>query len=251
MDVLMGNGGEDKLNGMAGADMLHGGDGDDTIAGGAGDDMIRGGAGADKLTGGGSGDADHFEFHSASDSQTGGYDAKSGAGTGMDTITDFESGTDKIVLSEALYDAIRGEIRREDDWANWKSVDADGPGNGTARTPITSINGTPTEFKAADGTDPAVIPDEGAMNLKDFIGDGKGLFETRGEDTSDDDSVGGNLTEYSIAVIQQTTANNEGLWVLFDVDGDGDFEHENDMVIFLAGDTNTTRFAGTDIMEAS
>jgi len=241
MDVLMGNKGDDTLTGRAGDDMLHGGDGEDTIVGGDGDDEIRGGAGEDKLTGGGG--ADEFEFLVASDSRLSGYNAKTNAAEGMDTITDFVSGTDMIVLSEDLYDKVRGDIRGTDDWGNWKSVDTDGAGSGTERTSITSINGTPTGYKAGEDTD------NGAMNLKDFIGDGKGLFESRGEDDSDSDSVGADLTEYSIALITQEGAGVEnGLWVLFDVDEDGDFDHKEDMVIFLAGATD---LAGTDIIEAS
>ncbi len=250
VDVLMGNKGDDTLKGRDGADTLHGGDGVDTIEGGAGDDVIHGGAHGDTLTGDG-GD-NMFEFTAASDSQLTGYNAKSGAGMGMDTIMDFTSGTDKIVLSEDLYDKVRGAIRGTDDWANWKSVDSDGDPETEGTTAITSIDGTPTQFRKNDPTtdeDEELAPNSGAMNLKDFIGDGKGLFESRGADSSSADSVGGDLTKYSIAVISQTTANKEGLWVLFDVDGDGDFEQANDMVIFLAGASTT--FAGTDIMEAS
>ncbi len=253
VDVLMGNKGDDTLEGRDGADTLHGGDGMDTIMGGAGDDVIRGGAHGDTLTGGEGNDM--FEFTAQSDSQLSGYD-KTGAGMGMDTIMGFLSGTDKIVLSEDLYDKVRGAIRGTGNWANWKSVDLDGDPQTPGTIDITEIDGTPTEFKKAvpaQGTTPAmsaVPPDSGAMNLKEFIGDGKGLFESRGADTSGVASVGGNLTKYSIALISQDLdgTDNDGLWVLFDVDGDGDFEQANDMVIFLQG---ATGFLGTDIMEAS
>jgi len=261
MDVLMGNKGDDTLTGRAGDDMLHGGDGKDTIDGGDGDDEIRGGAGEDKLTGGDG--ADEFEFLMASDSRLSGYVTKTGAemgaGMGMDTIADFVSGTDVIVLSKDLFGDVRGDIRGVDenglqllDWANWKTVDVDGDPGG-AEENIELIDGTPTEFKKAAGTQPAVEADNGAMNLKDFIGDGKGLFESSTV-TSTSDSVGGDLTEYSMAVIQQdsgqdgTVDDGDGLWLLFDFDGDGDFDHKEDMVIFLAG---TFDFAGTDIMQSS
>ncbi|WP_208121921.1 Ig-like domain-containing protein [Spirabiliibacterium mucosae] len=58
--------------------------GDDTLNGGAGDDILFGGAGNDTLSGGEG--ADKFVFLVNSNS-------------GKDTITDFESGKDKIVLS--------------------------------------------------------------------------------------------------------------------------------------------------------
>jgi len=75
-DVLYGNGGDDYLLGEAGNDSIFGGDGIDIIAGGAGDDILSGGAGAD-------------EFH---------FDHAEGAQ--YDTITDFETGVDKIFVTD-------------------------------------------------------------------------------------------------------------------------------------------------------
>jgi Ca2+-binding RTX toxin-like protein len=66
-----------KINGTAGRDAL---------VGTAGDDVITGGIGADTLTGGAG--ADQFVFTSLRD--------------GIDTITDFQPGIDRIVLTQLL-----------------------------------------------------------------------------------------------------------------------------------------------------
>ena len=60
--------------------------GRDTLVGSAGDDVISGGIGADTLTGGAG--ADQFVFTSLRD--------------GTDTITDFQPGIDRLVLTQAL-----------------------------------------------------------------------------------------------------------------------------------------------------
>lgn len=72
-DYVFGGAGNDTLNGNGGNDILLGDDGNDIISGGAGNDVLTGGAGADS-----------FNF---------------AAGSGVDTITDFEIGVDKINLS--------------------------------------------------------------------------------------------------------------------------------------------------------
>ncbi|WP_153116386.1 ExeM/NucH family extracellular endonuclease [Rhodocyclus tenuis] len=65
---------------------IGGSDGRDTLTGTPGDDVLSGGVGADTLTGGAG--ADQFVFNSLRD--------------GVDTITDFEPGIDRIVLSALL-----------------------------------------------------------------------------------------------------------------------------------------------------
>lgn len=89
-DVLLGGTGDDLLSGGALRDRLSGGVGDDNLLGGLGNDWImgqqgadalRGGAGQDRLQGGAG--ADQFVFR---------------AHDGADTITDFVSGQDKVLI---------------------------------------------------------------------------------------------------------------------------------------------------------
>jgi Ca2+-binding RTX toxin-like protein len=93
-DFLNGRNGNDSLIGNAGNDILIGGNGKDFLVGSAGDDLLNGDNGTDTLTGGlgndtltGGNGPDIFVFAS---------------GEGIDTITDFKLGTDKIGLTEGL-----------------------------------------------------------------------------------------------------------------------------------------------------
>lgn len=88
-DTLIGGNGLDSLTGGLGADSLDGGIGNDLLFGGAGNDRLIGGAGADSLTGGA--DADVFVLNQLK---------------GVDHITDFTSGSDRISLSKATYVAL-------------------------------------------------------------------------------------------------------------------------------------------------
>ncbi|WP_161596933.1 M10 family metallopeptidase [Rhizobium glycinendophyticum] len=87
-DTLYGQGGNDTLLGNTGNDTLYGGEGNDRLDGGIGDDWLYGGLGNDTLTGGAG--ADMFVF------------AEMGAGN-ADRITDFTSGTDKILLDSMVF----------------------------------------------------------------------------------------------------------------------------------------------------
>ncbi|MDH4303587.1 MAG: Ig-like domain-containing protein [Nitrospira sp.] len=82
-DRLTGGAGNDTLLGDKGNDCLSGGGGNDRLLGGHGDDLLVGGTGADTLTGGLG--VDTFRFALA-DSPL----------AGIDRITDFTIGTDRI-----------------------------------------------------------------------------------------------------------------------------------------------------------
>ena len=79
--------GAQTLTGTDGADRLRGGDGADTLSGGGGDDILRGGKGADVLTGGAGNDVFRIDDRAAT------LD-------GLDRITDFTHGQDKIVFDD-------------------------------------------------------------------------------------------------------------------------------------------------------
>jgi Ca2+-binding RTX toxin-like protein len=74
------------------ADTSLGGLGNDTLAGEAGNDVLEGGPGAERLKGGAG--ADPFRFVTTAD--------------GPDTIVDFTSGTDKIVVMAANFGLVPG-----------------------------------------------------------------------------------------------------------------------------------------------
>ncbi|PHJ56337.1 hypothetical protein VF14_35500 [Nostoc linckia z18] len=84
-DTIRGLGGNDTLYGNNGNDTLYGGVGTDILNGGNGNDVLYGGTGNDTLTGGNG--ADRFVL---------------GIGEGKDTITDFQDGTDLLVLAGGL-----------------------------------------------------------------------------------------------------------------------------------------------------
>jgi Ca2+-binding RTX toxin-like protein len=86
-------GGNDLIDGGDGNDTLSGGRGDDTILGGQGNDTLFGNAGNDRLTGGVGGDL--FGFSSTTPFAS--------ANLGMDEITDFAIGVDKILLDQTTF----------------------------------------------------------------------------------------------------------------------------------------------------
>lgn len=86
-DSLSGGSGNDVLDGGEGADELWADDGADRLNGGNGDDRLCGGNGADQLTGGAG--SDRFYFSSAQQSTL---------LYGVDRITDFTRGSDRIDL---------------------------------------------------------------------------------------------------------------------------------------------------------
>jgi len=215
-----------ELLGSSGKDVLT-----MTSAGGS----IYGGLGGDELTGG-TGD-DTFIIEDASESRASVLGNGRLSTHGVDIITDFspfDSGSqagDTIDLSRGLLRAISGDIKDTTsgaghEWDDWMT-DSDG------ENPVTSIDG--------DSVDRA-NNDFAAANLGAFIGNGNDLFESKRTLASNDprfSEVGDNtvIDKYSIAVVAQSATNGlmQGLWLLFDVDGNGDFDADEDMVIFLAG----------------
>jgi len=146
-DSLIGNGGNDTLHGNGGNDTLNGGPGDDTIHGDAGLDYIIGGAGQDTLHGGS--ERDRFVFQVTNDSLPAAPDA----------IMDFETGIDRIDLSQidadpvladdqafifigtAAFSAIHGQLRLETGIAGHTFIEADRTGDGVADLVIDLVGG--------------------------------------------------------------------------------------------------------------
>jgi len=83
-DIAAGMG-NDSVSGGAGDDTLSGGVGNDTLVGGPGNDVLTGGDGVDRFV----------------------YDSSSGS-SDIDTIKDFLTGTDKIVLSAKVFGKFTG-----------------------------------------------------------------------------------------------------------------------------------------------
>ncbi len=123
-DQLYGKGGDDWLQGGAGNDTLFAGGGNDTLFGGAGNDVmyaasgldqLHGGTGNDQLFGGtdndiidgNSGAADEIYGAAGNDTLSGGAGADKfyfARNHGRDVITDFEVGSDILVLTNTRTD---------------------------------------------------------------------------------------------------------------------------------------------------
>jgi len=92
---ITGNAKANRIEGAAGDDQLTGGNGNDVLLGEDGNDTLAGGAGKDVLTGGAG--ADSFVF-----------DSKPVAGN-VDSIIDFEAGTDVVTLKGSIFSALAGD----------------------------------------------------------------------------------------------------------------------------------------------
>jgi uncharacterized protein len=106
-DNIQGLGGHDEIFGREGDDVLDGGDGRDELFGGEGNDILNGGDGDDRLDGRGGDDRltggpgrDLFLYYARVDN-------------GSDTITDFNSTEDRILLDG--FSPAEIEVRREGD----------------------------------------------------------------------------------------------------------------------------------------
>ncbi|QJB56188.1 FecR domain-containing protein [Pseudodesulfovibrio sp. zrk46] len=92
-DTVIGSSGDDNYYGGTGHDLILGGAGDDTLTGDGGDDTLKGGDGDDFMTGGIGSDVFEYEYGSAINLAVSG-----------DTISGFESGTDRFWLVGTMAD---------------------------------------------------------------------------------------------------------------------------------------------------
>ncbi len=101
---LLGLGGNDTLTGSAAADRLSGNQGDDVLSGLEGNDTLLGGQGNDRLLGGDGND--WLSGDRGNDTLTGGSGADVFVirpdATGVDLITDFARGVDRLGLAKGL-----------------------------------------------------------------------------------------------------------------------------------------------------
>ncbi|MBI4785156.1 MAG: DUF4347 domain-containing protein [Oscillatoriophycideae cyanobacterium NC_groundwater_1537_Pr4_S-0.65um_50_18] len=140
-DSINGNNGKDVLLGRNGADTLKGGLGDDRLNGGVGNDVLIGVRGRDTLAGGKG--RDQFVYYAFTD-----------AG---DTITDFQVGQDRIVLSSLFTGSNYGSSNAFRSYVKLSqlgsstlvSVDANGDTAGGFRDLVTVLGVNSTRLTAS------------------------------------------------------------------------------------------------------
>lgn len=150
IENLYGSFQNDNLTGSSGANRLEGDFGSDTLSGGGGRDELVGGDGADRLTGGAG--ADTFRFNRWDDGTPWG-----------DTITDFVSGTDRLMFDTEDFAGMDDTLRFQngnsagtagESWFYFNSADrrlywdADGQG-GVAAVVVATLTGV-TSLTEAD-----------------------------------------------------------------------------------------------------
>lgn len=100
--IVMGRDGIDDYRTDGGAHVFYGGEGEDALSGGPADDVIGGGEDDDVLTGGDGADRFVFEVNAGD------------ASHGVDEITDFEPGEDKIVLRGDAFRRVANGVEDRD-----------------------------------------------------------------------------------------------------------------------------------------
>ena len=108
--TITGNDGDNTIFGSKGDNVIYGGNGNDTITGGTRKNMIYGGLGNDTLTGGGL-------------SNTFVFDSKPDGTSNKDTVTNFNSNTDKLQFK------VRDRQYQDIFKVNFNYVDEDGTNN--------------------------------------------------------------------------------------------------------------------------
>ncbi|MDE5090439.1 MAG: DUF4347 domain-containing protein [Trichodesmium sp. St18_bin3_1_1] len=165
-DTLKGNSGNDTLIGWQGFDILLGGSGEDNLKGGIGRDRLNGGKDDDMLSGGASKDKFIFAANKTF----------SEADLGVDEITDFVSGPDKIILDVTVFTAIEttpgeslddGEFAVVDNETDVFTADATIVYNSANSTLYYNPNGV--ENGLGDGDRFALLSNEASLSADDFL----------------------------------------------------------------------------------
>ena len=102
-DILVGAGGNDQLLGEAGNDRLDGGTGDDVLRAHDGNDTMTGGSGSDEFV----------------------FDTPLDALNNVDHITDFEVGTDRLLLFAGVFSALPVNLEPGNFRSGTSALDAD------------------------------------------------------------------------------------------------------------------------------
>ena len=132
IENLRGSSYDDRLTGDGGENILEGGDGDDTLIGGAGNDTLRGNAGDDT-----------FVF---------------AAGHGVDAITDFRIGNNKIDLSAfAAFTNLQAVLDEIDNNDDGHAVIKTSAGNTIRLIGVSKFDLKEADFIYADPSDPPTL----------------------------------------------------------------------------------------------
>ena len=262
--TMYGSAAKDEFTGAAGADDLFGNGGGDVLNGGDGNDKLTGGAGADTMTGGNGND----EFRIGSSDSNLIFHPVYGA-IGFDTIKDFGTGTDKILLSSSLYYSFQGGVKGATDFD-----DTDPEFTGAAAVSAGIIDSITDEGTVAETMGAGTIgAAQGGDALRAFVArEADRFFETVAVVQQGENQFSGQVTKHSVAVINEqytfitqagVDSDNDGefdtlpiseqwtrTWVFIDVDGDGDFDTGTDMVILLNPDDSSPVDIGTDAFGA-
>jgi VCBS repeat-containing protein len=150
-DNLSGTSGEDRIKGDNGNDTIDGGEGADNVFGDNGDDILNGGNSIDNLFGGNGNDNlnggngnDWLAGERGNDSLTGGLGNDVflfAQGGGIDTITDFTNGIDKIQIAADTGITAFGQLKITGGTVNGVSYSTITMGNGGQVT-LTGVSTT-------------------------------------------------------------------------------------------------------------
>jgi Ca2+-binding RTX toxin-like protein len=163
--------GDNLIDGSLGSDRLTAGGGNDTVIGGEGIDYLSGGSGNDSLTGGA--DIDRFFFGFTS--------ADVFTKLGVDTITDFNSSQDFIILRKVAFTSLNSAVNSPLAANEFISIDTDAASEkteaGLSEAKIVYNLGTGNLFYNSDGSTGglgsgeqfATLTDIPTLDSNDFI----------------------------------------------------------------------------------